>query len=275
MTIAASSSTPATAAPAASDIDLRKRTLRKAAIARRKTVPQSERERAAQSLGRYGAALFALAAPGAGTETGDDEKPGRTAVGNAAAGNTTPDDSTPGNTSLTVAAYVSMGSEIPTLPLLAALLDDGARLLVPRLGSGLDIGWSELPDLTRLHDVTTGGCTRRADAGIARAVTATQTAVARPSHRPQEPDTVTLPAEALLGADLILVPAFAVDGNGTRLGRGGGWYDRALTFRRPDVPVIAVCWPWECAAGPLPRLPHDRPVDGMLTPDGFRMLRRG
>ena len=41
----------------------------------------------------------------------------------------------------TVAAYVSMGSEIETRPLLRWLRAHGCHVLVPRLGSGLEIGW--------------------------------------------------------------------------------------------------------------------------------------
>ena len=51
----------------------------------------------------------------------------------------------------TVAAYISMGSEIPTLPMIAALQRRGMRVLVPRLGSGLDIGWGEMDDSNALE----------------------------------------------------------------------------------------------------------------------------
>lgn len=47
-----------------------------------------------------------------------------------------------GSAPLTVAAYVSMGSEVETRPLLAWLLASRIRVLVPLLGSGLDIGLS-------------------------------------------------------------------------------------------------------------------------------------
>ena len=78
-----------------------------------------------------------------------------------------------------------------------------------------------------------------------------------------------LPPDALGEASLILVPALAVDRSGHRLGRGAGWYDRALEWRSPEATAVAVCWPWEVTDAPLPRGPHDVPVDAALTPDGF------
>lgn len=153
----------------------------------------------------------------------------------------------------TVAAYVSMGTEVETRPLLAMLLETGHRVLVPRLGAGLDIGWGEMRGLDALRDMTT-----------------------RPSHiRPQEPDSPTLGPETLAAADLIIVPTLLVARDGTRLGRGGGWYDRALTHAKPGARIVAVCWPWEVIDGPLPYEAHDLPVDAALTPDGLVPLGQG
>ena len=70
---------------------------------------------------------------------------------------------------------------------------------------------------------------------------------------------------ALASADLVLVPALAVDAAGVRLGRGGGSYDRALSRVRPGVPVIALLYPGEVVPV-LPAQPHDRPVTAALTP---------
>ena len=69
---------------------------------------------------------------------------------------------------------------------------------------------------------------------------------------------------------MIILPALMVDERGTRLGRGGGWYDRALTRRAAGIPVIAVCWPWEISPAPLPHETHDLPVDGVLSPEGYQ-----
>ena len=64
-----------------------------------------------------------------------------------------------------------------------------------------------------------------------------------------------------------MVPALAVDPNGTRLGRGAGWYDRALQLKKPRAKVIGICWPWEITDSPLPAESHDIPVDYVLQID--------
>ncbi|TPF97925.1 hypothetical protein EP30_00865 [Bifidobacterium sp. UTCIF-39] len=143
----------------------------------------------------------------------------------------------------TVAAYVSMGTEVSTLPLLRALLSRHVRVLVPRLGSGRDLGWGVLERMDEL-----------ADAG---------------ERRPREPEGEVLPAETIAQAELTITAAVLVNRDGWRLGRGGGWYDRMLALRRPGTDVTAVVWPWEFVDHELPRERHDMPVDGVLTPDGF------
>lgn len=76
--------------------------------------------------------------------------------------------------------------------------------------------------------------------------------------------------DAVGRADLILAPALAVDRSGTRLGHGGGYYDRALPRRRPGTPVVAVVHPQELlGAGALVRADHDVPVDAVLTVEGL------
>ncbi|MDQ2624497.1 MAG: 5-formyltetrahydrofolate cyclo-ligase, partial [Actinomycetota bacterium] len=75
---------------------------------------------------------------------------------------------------------------------------------------------------------------------------------------------------------VVLAPALAVDTAGNRLGNGGGWYDRALEHARPDVPVIALVHAEEIYDGdeyPLPVEAHDRRVDAVATPEGWRWLR--
>jgi 5-formyltetrahydrofolate cyclo-ligase len=87
-----------------------------------------------------------------------------------------------------------------------------------------------------------------------------------------EPTGPRLPAGALATADVVVVPALAVAADGTRLGRGGGYYDRALSFARPDAVLVAVVFDEEL----LPFVPagaHDRRVTAVVAPAaGWRLL---
>jgi 5-formyltetrahydrofolate cyclo-ligase len=83
------------------------------------------------------------------------------------------------------------------------------------------------------------------------------------------PDGAPLGLDAITDAEVILVPALAVDLSGHRLGRGGGSYDRALTRVRPGQTVLAVVHDDEVLDA-VPFEPHDRIVDGALTPSGVR-----
>ena len=73
-------------------------------------------------------------------------------------------------------------------------------------------------------------------------------------------------------ADVVLVPALAVDAAGRRLGRGGGSYDRALARVGPLVPLIALIYddelveqvPAEGARRPGPR--HGQPASRAHPP---------
>lgn len=206
-----------------------KTALRRNALAKRRTVPAEDLHIAGERLARVAAPLISALAPRS-----------------------------------TVAAYVSMGTEIPTRPLLRLLLDKGFRVIVPRLGRGLDVGWSMLGTMDDLHDVLADGTRERPATGGSDAGGANPKRV---SWRPQEPGGAVLGLTALQGASLIIAPTLMVDRSGTRLGRGGGWYDRALGRRSPHALTVAVCWPWEVAEDPLPREAHDIPVDAVLTPE--------
>ena len=84
---------------------------------------------------------------------------------------------------------------------------------------------------------------------------------------PAQPDGEAQGAESLKEADLIVIPALAASADGTRLGQGGGWYDRALMHRSPGVPVVAVVFDDEVLEpGIIPAEPHDVPVDAIVTP---------
>ncbi|AKK30817.1 5-formyltetrahydrofolate cyclo-ligase [Mycobacterium sp. EPa45] len=80
-----------------------------------------------------------------------------------------------------------------------------------------------------------------------------------------EPAEPYLPAAALGEAELVLVPALAVDRRGVRLGRGGGFYDRSLPLCRPTTKLIAVVRDSELV-DELPSESHDVRMTHVLTP---------
>ena len=82
-----------------------------------------------------------------------------------------------------------------------------------------------------------------------------------------EPVGPRLAATALGAAEVVVVPAVAVARDGVRLGRGGGYYDRALVHARPDATVVALLFDDELVEA-LPTEPHDRRVDAVVTPSG-------
>lgn len=66
-------------------------------------------------------------------------------------------------------------------------------------------------------------------------------------------------------ADLIFIPALAVDTQGQRLGKGKGFYDRALAELEEIAPVVAVVYEDEVLES-VPREDHDHPIDAAVTP---------
>jgi 5-formyltetrahydrofolate cyclo-ligase len=69
--------------------------------------------------------------------------------------------------------------------------------------------------------------------------------------------------------DMILVPLLGFDARGTRLGYGGGYYDRTIAAlpRRPRLVGLA----FACQEVPhVPREDHDVPLDAVVTENGVR-----
>jgi 5-formyltetrahydrofolate cyclo-ligase len=143
-------------------------------------------------------------------------------------------------TSGTVCAYLPFGTEPGTTALVDALAAGGARVLLPviRPEPG-PLDWAEY--------------TGEADL------------VASRFRGIREPGGKRLGSEAVGAAELILVPALAVDHRGVRLGRGAGHYDRSLVFAAAGVPLLAVVRDEELVER-LPGEPHDVRMSGALTP---------
>ena len=85
------------------------------------------------------------------------------------------------------------------------------------------------------------------------------------------PDGGPLGVDALALADVVLVPALAVDQHGVRLRRGGGSYDRALRRVRAGVPIVTLLYDGEFA-DELPADPWDTAVTAVITPSGWHPL---
>lgn len=82
-----------------------------------------------------------------------------------------------------------------------------------------------------------------------------------------------LTGAGLLGLELMLIPLVGYDGEGYRLGFGGGYFDRALgvctglTGRRPVLAGLAYRFQ---EVSRLPREPHDIRLDLVVHEDGIR-----
>lgn len=148
-------------------------------------------------------------------------------------------------TATCVAAYASMPGEPGTHILRAALTRHGIEVLLPVVRPDMTLDWAH-------------------DSG------ALQPGRGRGGPEPSGP---RLGEEALARADVVLVPALAVDGLGRRLGQGAGCYDRALAHARRGAGVIALVFDEE-VLDEVPAEPHDRRVDAAVTPTRWIRLGR-
>ena len=70
--------------------------------------------------------------------------------------------------------------------------------------------------------------------------------------------------------DLVLVPLIAIDGHGTRLGRGKGHYDRALIhLKKIGARLVGVGWSLQRLAVTIPADDWDVPLDGFASQAGL------
>lgn len=142
----------------------------------------------------------------------------------------------------TVCGYIPVGSEPgaatgDSVPMLDGLSLAGVRVLVPIARTGMPMQWAEYR----------AGVLVPAPFGL------------------REPPPPWLAPESIAEASVILVPALAVDRRGVRLGRGAGFYDRALPMAAPSARLIAVVRDEE-VVDELPAEPHDVPMTHALTP---------
>lgn len=146
----------------------------------------------------------------------------------------------------TVAAYYSVGTEPGSHGLLYALWKRGTYVLLPMLLPDGELDWASYEGPDSLVPGPRGLL---------------------------EPGEPSRGVEAITRADLVLVPALAVDHEGNRLGRGGGSFDRALARVGALIPVIAMLYDDEMVER-VPAEPHDRRVTAVVRPgSGVSRLR--
>lgn len=134
----------------------------------------------------------------------------------------------------TVALFAALPEEVDLLPLVA--WDPSRRWVFPRV-CGDDLRFHEVRDVARdlLHGTL----------GI------------------REPSPA-LPRVPLREIDAFLCPGLAFDPKGGRLGRGRGYYDRALASARPDAVKLGICHPVQRVADTFPQ-DHDVTMDEVIS----------
>ena len=74
--------------------------------------------------------------------------------------------------------------------------------------------------------------------------------------------------------DLFLVPGFAFDFNGNRIGTGGGYYDRFFA-KNPLPQRWGVCFHQQIHDQELAHTHHDVRMGALVTEEGFFQIRKG
>jgi 5-formyltetrahydrofolate cyclo-ligase len=144
---------------------------------------------------------------------------------------------TPPDGTRRVSCFIGVGSEPDTAPLIQRLRSSGVEVLLPITLDDFSLDWA----LYTGHDDLVEG-----------------------RYDLLEPGGTRLGAAGIGTADVVVIPALAIDRDGRRLGQGAGCYDRALPYVAADTPILAVVYDDERLSAPLPEEPHDRRVDGIV-----------
>lgn len=138
----------------------------------------------------------------------------------------------------TMFAYLSFGAEVDTHGVIEAAWADGKTVALPRCVSSRKMRWFRVSDLRDLEKGPLGVLEPRVDEGAEVAFVECERAIA-------------------------VVPGLLFDGDGYRLGYGGGYYD-AFLAGFPGTSV-GLCRRAQLKEAPLPRGCHDLPVDIVVT----------
>lgn len=137
-----------------------------------------------------------------------------------------------------VSCFLSTTTEPGTMPFVQAAVRRGIRVLLPISRADGLLDWAVADDSAPVGEGLFGL---------------------------PEPTGEVLGPIAVNDVDLMLIPAAAVDRDGTRLGWGRGYFDKTLGSMERRPPVYAVIYDSEVLDS-LPREVHDQPVDGIVTP---------
>jgi 5-formyltetrahydrofolate cyclo-ligase len=148
------------------------------------------------------------------------------------------------NESRSILMYVSFRSEVDTRNYLDDILRSGKRLVLPVVDARHNI--------LKLYEVKDTSELAPGYMGI-------------PEPEIRENRRVTLK-----DIDLVVIPGTGFDANGNRLGYGGGYYDRLLSYESKQlaevehIPTIALAFE-EQIGDDIPAEPHDIKVDMIIT----------
>ena len=74
--------------------------------------------------------------------------------------------------------------------------------------------------------------------------------------------------------DFLIMPLLACDYLGTRIGMGGGFYDRTLSQAKTKPFRLGLAHDFQLLDQPLVRQAWDQPLDGLLIPSKFLRFKR-
>jgi len=137
----------------------------------------------------------------------------------------------------TVAAYLAVAAEPETGPLIDRLFAQGSTVLLPLARDDNELEWAAFAP----------GETQGGRLGL------------------MEPTGPSLGVTAIRSAEVICCPGLGGSLDGHRLGRGGGFYDRALARALPESLRCLLLYDDEVLAD-IPTEPHDQLVDVLVTP---------
>lgn len=142
-----------------------------------------------------------------------------------------------------VVGYMATKEEVDIVPLLAAACAEGKRVIIPAVTAGA-IVWREIRDVSSAQEVKTGVFGIR------------EPAESCPAWNPHEET----------GLIVWLIPGVGFDRSGRRLGRGGGYYDRALSQAAVKEGLIGLGFTCQLI-DMVPAGERDWRMNWIITPD--------